>query len=147
MFESRISAGAPEKLPGWNSRKDGCMVLRHGRACSKMRWAILRTGKQKSGVQWELENLQVCSPIVLKCLYLARIGRPDILWSVNELARAVAKWTQSCDRRLARLISYIDHTNEFRQYCHVGNTAQHCRLGFSQVRICWRPWGLKIYIG
>ena len=47
----------------------------------------------------------VCSHIVLKCLYLARIGRPGILWSVNKLARAVTKWTKSCDKRLARLIS------------------------------------------
>ena len=23
---------------------------------------------------------------------------------------------------------HIHHTNEFRQHCHVGNTAQHCRL-------------------
>ena len=30
---------------------------------------------------------KVCSQIVLKCLYLARNGRPDILWSVNKLAR------------------------------------------------------------
>ena len=29
------------------------------------------------------ELSHVCSPIVLKCLYLARIGRPDIQWSVN----------------------------------------------------------------
>ena len=57
---------------------------------------------------------------------------PDILRSVNKLARAVTKWTQACDRRLARLISYIHHTDEFRQYCHVGNTAQHCRLGLLQ---------------
>ena len=28
-----------------------------------------------------------------------------------------------------RLISYIRHTCEFRQYCYVGNTAQQCRLG------------------
>ena len=26
----------------------------------------------------------VCSQIVLTCLYLVRIGRPDILWSVNK---------------------------------------------------------------
>ena len=63
---------------------------------------------------------------------MARIGRPDTLWSVNKLARAVTKWTQACDRRLAILISYTPHTNEFRQYCHVGNTAQHCRLGLFQ---------------
>ena len=49
----------------------------------------------------------VCSQIVLKCLFLAQIGRPDILWSVNKLARSVTTWTRACDRRLARLISYI----------------------------------------
>ena len=70
----------------------------------------------------------VCSQIVLKCLYLARIGKPDILWSVNKLARAVTKWTKACDKRLARLISYIHHTSEYRQYCYLGNTAQQCRL-------------------
>ena len=37
------------------------------------------------------ELSQVSSQIVLKCLYLARIGRPAILWSVNKLVRAVKK--------------------------------------------------------
>ena len=74
----------------------------------------------------------VCSQIVLKCLYLARIGRPDILWSVNKLERAVTKWTRVCDKRLARLISYIHHTSEFKQDCHVGNTTQQCKLGLFQ---------------
>ena len=59
---------------------------------------------------------KVGSPIVLKCLYLARIGRLDILWSVNKFARAITKWTRACDKRLARLISYIHHTSEFKQY-------------------------------
>ena len=78
------------------------------------------------------ELSQVCSQIVLKCLYLARIGRPDILWSVNKLARSITKWTKACDKRLNRLISYIHHTCEYRQYCHVGNTAKQCRLGLFQ---------------
>ena len=86
--------------------------------------------------QEEIESVgelsEVCSQIVLKCLHLARIGRPDMLWSVNKLARSVTKWTQACDRRLARLISQIHHTIDCRQYCHVGNTAQHCRLGLFQ---------------
>ena len=75
---------------------------------------------------------QVCSQIVLKCLYLARIGRPDILWSVNKLARSFTKWTKVCDKRLNRLISYIHHTCEYRQYCYVGNTAKQCKLGLFQ---------------
>ena len=63
---------------------------------------------------------------------MARIGRPDVSWSVNKLARAVTKWTKARDKGLARFISYIHHTCEFRQYCHVENTAQHCRLGLFQ---------------
>ena len=65
------------------------------------------------------EMSHVCSQIVLKCLYLARIGRPDILLSVNKLARSITKWTKACDKRLNRLISYIHHTCEYKQYCHV----------------------------
>ena len=78
------------------------------------------------------ELSQVCSQMVLKCLYLARIGRPVILWSVNKLARSITKWTKACDKRLNRLISYIHHTCEYKQYCHVGNTAKQCRLGLFQ---------------
>ena len=74
----------------------------------------------------------VCSQIVLKCLYLDRIDRDDILWSLDKLARAITKWTTSCDKRSARLISYMYHTSEFRQYCYLGNTAQQCRLGLFQ---------------
>ena len=77
------------------------------------------------------ELSKVCSNIVLKCLYLARIGRPAILWSENKQARAVTEWTRACDKRLARWISYIHHTSDHRQYCHVC-TAQRCRLGLFQ---------------
>ena len=63
---------------------------------------------------------------------MARIGRPDILWSVNKLARSITKWTKACDKRLNRLISYIHHTCEYKQHWHVGNTAKQCRLGLFQ---------------
>ena len=88
----------------------------------------LKTKRTKS--VGELSN--TCSQIVLKCLYLARIGRPDILWSVNKLARSITKWAKACDKRLHRLISYIHHTSEYKQYCHVGNIAKQCRLGLFQ---------------
>ena len=78
------------------------------------------------------ELSHVRSQIVLKCLNLARIGRPDILWSVNKLARSITKWTKACDKRLNRLISFIHHTCEYKHYCHVGNTAKQCRLGLFQ---------------
>ena len=151
MFESRISAGATEKLPGWDKfhakTVASCDMEGHARKCVE-RYCELANKKveqlKKSSSpclddhlfrQEELESIgespKNCSQIVLKCLYSARIGRPDILWSVNTLARAAAKWT-ACDRRLARFFSCIHHTSDCRQYCHVGNTAQQCRLGLFQ---------------
>ena len=79
------------------------------------------------------ELSSTCSQIVLKCLYLARIGRPDILWSVNKLARSITKWTKACDKRLNRLISYIHHTCDYKQYCHVGSTAKQNRSGQTPI--------------
>ena len=63
------------------------------------------------------ELLEVCSQIVLKCLYLARIGRPDILWSVTHLARSVTKMDSGLRQTFGS---------------HVGNTAKHCRRGLLQ---------------
>ena len=65
-------------------------------------------------------------------ILFARIGRPDILWSVNKLARSITKWNKACDKRLNRLISYIHHTCEYKQYCNVGNVAKQCRPGLFQ---------------
>ena len=127
MFESRISSGATEKLPGWEktARENGRVVLRHGRTCPKKsveRYCELAKKKteqlnkvstpclddhtfKKEERESVGELSKACSQIVLKCLYLTQIGRPDILWSVNKLARAVTRWSRACDRRLARLIA------------------------------------------
>ena len=53
-----------------------------------------------------------CSQIVLKCLYLARIGLPDILRSVKMVSRSITKWTKAFDKRLNRLIfTYSSYLN------------------------------------
>ena len=145
------SAGATEKLPcsenlrisSWSYDMEG-----HAKKCVERYCELAnRTTQQLYKVSTQCiddhhfkeeemksvgELSQVCSQIVLKCLYLARIGRPDILWSVNKLARSITKWTKDSDKRLSRLISYIHHTCEYKQYCHVGNTARQCRLGLCQ---------------
>ena len=69
------------------------------------------------------EFSKVRSQIFLKCLYSALI---------NPVSRAITKWSKVCDRRLARLISYIHDTSGYKQCCHARNTAQHCRLGLFQ---------------
>ena len=127
------------------------MVSWHGSSCEENAWKdcelALKKGEQlykvctpclddhhlkKEILETVGELSKVCSQIVLECPFSAPIGRPDILWCVNNLARAVRKWTRPCDKRLARLISHIHHTSHHRQNCHVGNTVQHCRLGLFQ---------------
>ena len=105
----------------------------HPSNCTKLQLPALMTINSKKK-NWDLsENCQKSAlKIVLICLYLARSGRPDILWSENKLARAVTKWTRACDKRLARVISYVHHTSEFKQCFHLGNTAQQCWLGLFQ---------------
>ena len=145
MRESRISAGRTENLriSSWSYDMVGhakkC-VERYCELANKTTQQLYKVStpciddhfiEEETKSVGELSN--ACSQIVLKCLYLARIGRPDILlWSVDKLARAITKWTKACDKRLNRLISYIHHTCEYKQYCHVGNTAKQCRLGLSQ---------------
>ena len=127
MFESRISAGATEKL--LRSKRLDANISLHG----LMTWKVMQRNAWNDIASWRTEQLnsctksqhlcrddhqfkeelgsvgelsKVCSQIVLKCLYLACIGGPDTLWSVNKLARTVTKWTRACDRRLARLFFF-----------------------------------------
>ena len=151
MFESRTSAGATEKLPcsenlctsSWSYDVEGHAKKCVQRYCDSANKTTQQLYKVSTPCiddhhfkQEELKSVgelsNTCSQIVLKCLYLARIGRPGILWSVNKLARSITKWTKACGKRLNRLISYIRHTCEYKQYCQVGNTAKQCRLGLFQ---------------
>ena len=52
----------------------------------------------------------IAAKIVLTALYLARFQRPDVLWTVNSLARMVTKWNVASDKRLHRLMGYIKKT-------------------------------------
>ena len=165
MFESRISAGATENCHArkiWVSLRGPMtwkvmprnvwshIVSKQTRRLNNSTKYLLHAVDDHHFKEEELKSVgelsKVCSQIVLKCLYLARIGRRDIIWSVNKLARSIIKWTKACDKRLNRLISYTHHTCEYKQYCHVGNTAKQCRLGtFSRLRLCGRCWGFKVY--
>ena len=151
MLESRISAAGVEKLPfpqnlsisSWSYDMAG-----HAKKCVERHCELAdKTTQQLYKVstpciddhhfkEEEMKSVgdlsHVCSQIALKCVFLARIGRPDILWSVNKLARSITKWTKACDKRLNRWISYIHHTCEYKQYGYVGNTAKQCSLGLFQ---------------
>ena len=58
--------------------------------------------------------------------------RPDLYWAVNLLARAVTKWTKACDRRMERLVSYINCTKDHKIHNYVGDPPEHCFLALFQ---------------
>ena len=79
----------------------------------------------------QLENYpKICSQIVLDiaCTWHELVDQTFYGLSTN-LQEQSQNGLRACDRRLARLVSYIHHTNDYRQYCHVSSTVQHCRLG------------------
>ena len=114
MFESRISAVGTEKLPysenlrisSWSYDMEG-----HAKECVERYCELANKTTQQlykmstpcfDDYHFKEEEMksvgelsQVCSQIVLKCLYLARLGRPDILCSVNKFARSITKMDQS----------------------------------------------------
>ena len=58
MFESRIAAGATEKITrGETSRKDGCVVLGHGRTFSKIALRYGELANEKTAVIKSLKSL------------------------------------------------------------------------------------------
>ena len=103
MFESRIPAVRTEKLPfpqslrisSWSYDMEG-----HAKKCVERYCELAnKTTQQLYKVstpciddhhfkEAEMKSVgelsHVCSQIVLKCSNLARISRPDILWSVNK---------------------------------------------------------------
>ena len=147
MFESRISAEGVEKLPSSQNLRISSWsydTAGHAKKCVERYFELPNKTTQQLYIvstpciddhhfkEEETKSVgelsHVCSQIVLKCFFLARIGRPDILWSVNQFARSIIK----CDKRPNRLTSKIHHTYEYKQYCNVGNTAKQCRLGLFQ---------------
>ena len=105
MFESRISAGGTEKHPcsenirisSWSKDMESHVKKCVERYCELANKTAQQLYKVSTPCiddhhfkQEEMKSVgdlsKVCSQNVLKCLYLARIGRPDILWSVNKLA-------------------------------------------------------------
>ena len=66
----------------------------------------------------------IAASILMKVLYGARMVRFDLLKAVNYLASRITKWSPECDRRLRRLMCYIDSTAESELIGWVGDAPE-----------------------
>ena len=136
MFESRISAEPTEKLPAWDKlhAQNFSVVLRQKDTLENA-W---------NGIaNWQTKRLNNKTKFLIRVWTITKSERKN--WNACTWHEMVdltfcgqsINWhdlsqngLKACDRRLARLNSYIHFTIDYRKYCHVGNAAQHCRLGF-----------------
>ena len=115
MFESRISAGAKEKLPcsgkpdadisSWSYDLEGDIArwrTKQLNSKTKSQLNALTTINSRKKKRDLLENCHKFAHKLFKNACIWRALVPDILLSVNKLARAVTKWTRACDKRVAR---------------------------------------------
>ena len=66
--------------------------------------------------------------ILMKALWLGRLARPDIIKPINDLATKVQSWTKVEDKKVLRLIQYIDSTKHFRLVGHVNDNPEDLYL-------------------
>ena len=59
--------------------------------------------------------------VLMKLLYGARLARFDLLRAINNLAAYITKWTPDCDKRLHRIMCYVDSTLKHRLIGFVGD--------------------------
>ena len=73
------------------------------------------------------------SHIATKCLmtimYIARFARPDLLRAVGALTTMVTRWDELCDRKLFRIVRYINGTVDWRHIGFVGDTTENIEIG------------------
>jgi hypothetical protein len=80
--------------------------------------------------------------ILLKCLYGASMVRFDILRAITRLPCRLTRWTSECDRRLHRLMCYINSTKHLRMIGWVGDDAAPLQPNlFADAVFC----GLRCY--
>ena len=53
------------------------------------------------------------SKVLMKVLYAARMARPDLLRAVGGLASEVSKWTRASDKKLYKLMCYVDSSKDY----------------------------------
>ena len=80
-----------------------------------------------SGREGHLKPL--ASRVLMQILYGARLARFDLLRPVNGLAQYVSKWNKTCDKKIHRLVSYVNSSTDLRMIGYIGDPLDDLSLG------------------
>ena len=70
----------------------------------------------------------VAARILMKVFYAARVARLDLYRAISGLTRHLTRWTEECDRRLHRLMSYVHCTLSHRMAGWIGDQPEDLDL-------------------
>ena len=66
---------------------------------------------------------------LMKCLWLGRLARPDIVKPIGDMASKVQCWNKNCDKQLYRLVCYIRSTAHHKLVGVVSDSLRTCVCG------------------
>ena len=71
----------------------------------------------------------IACKVLMKIMYIARFARADLLRAVGVLTTMITKWDELCDRKLFRIIKYMNGTAAWRQIGFVGDPPEELEIG------------------
>ena len=77
----------------------------------------------------------VACRVLMKDLWLGRLARPDIVNVISDLATKVQCWSKNEDKKLFRLICYLNSTCHYRLCGKVGDSADKLRLQIGRAHV------------
>ena len=72
---------------------------------------------------------KIATRVLMKIMYIARFARPDLLRAVGALSCMITKWDYLCDRKLLRIIKFINGSLAWRQIGFIGDSPDELHLG------------------
>ena len=117
------------------SRANSSVVLRYGRTCSKMRWAVLWIGKSIQ-TRWIWICWRIVRSMLTNCLNMLVFGTNWTTWHFffgqsSNLQEQSQDWLGMW--QTTSKANFLGSSHEsLSSNWHVGYTAQHCRLGLFQ---------------
>ena len=88
-------------------------------------WAKLQieNAVETGGDPKEMTLQTIAARVLMKVLYAARLARFDLLRAIGVLATMLTKWDTFCDRKLHRIICYINQTLDLTMVSWMSNNA------------------------
>ncbi len=69
-----------------------------------------------------------CCSCVMKILWLARLARPHISKPTQDVSMQMTKWSRADDKRLRRLMEYLQRSKKFHVRGYVQDALHECQL-------------------